>query len=75
MEGFVSADVTRELQAMTQVTDRLTESFADHSPDAVNRTVTSAHHRFDGSPIREFVPVLVERIARDELRHTTPAHD
>jgi hypothetical protein len=70
----VSADTIRERHALEQVTDRLSRSFADHfSPGQVNQAVSSIHHRFDGRPIREFVPVLVERIARDELRHSTPA--
>lgn len=70
----MSADTIRERHALDQVTDRLSRSFADHfSPTQVDRAVSSIHRRFDGRPIREFVPVLVERIARDELRHSTPA--
>jgi hypothetical protein len=69
----VSADTIRERQALDQVTDRLSESFADRfSPAQVDEKVSNIHHRFDGRPIREFVPVLVERIARDELRHSAP---
>ena len=64
----MSTDTVRERQALSQVTDRLAKSFADsYSPDQVDDTVASIHHRFDGRPIREFVPVLVERIARREL--------
>jgi hypothetical protein len=67
----VTADTVRERHALNQVTDRLSRSFADrYSPTQVGETVDSIHHRFDGRPIREFVPVLVERIARDELRHS-----
>ncbi|WP_369986535.1 three-helix bundle dimerization domain-containing protein [Streptosporangium sp. 'caverna'] len=29
------------------------------------------HRRFDNRPIRDFVPVFVERIAREELRHSS----
>jgi hypothetical protein len=73
-EDFVSADTTRERHALDQVTDRLSRSFADRfSPTQVDLKVSTIHHRFDGRPIREFVPVLVERIARDELRHNAPA--
>lgn len=69
----MSADTIRERQALDQVTHRLSRSFSDcFSPAQVGRTVSSIHHRFDGRPIREFVPVLVERIARDELRHSAP---
>jgi hypothetical protein len=70
---FVSADTLRERQALDQVTDRLTRSFAGRlSPAQVGEKVAMVHHRFDGRPIREFVPVLVERIVRDELRQPTP---
>ncbi len=70
------ADTVRERQALNQVTDRLTQTFADrYSPAQVNEAITAAHHRFDGRPIREFVPVLVERIARRELTtHAWSSH-
>ncbi|MDN3352073.1 three-helix bundle dimerization domain-containing protein [Actinomadura sp. DC4] len=69
----MSADTIRERHALDQLTDRLSRSFSDRfSPTQVDETVSSIHHRFDGRPIREFVPVLVERIARDELRHSAP---
>jgi hypothetical protein len=69
----VSADTIRERHALDQVTDRLSRSFADRlSPAEVNEKVSSIHRRFDGRPIRDFVPVLVERIARDELGHSAP---
>jgi hypothetical protein len=32
--------------------------------------VVAAHHRFDGRPIRDFVPILVERIAKEDLRRS-----
>ena len=69
----MTADALRERHALDQVTHRLSESFANRfSPAQVDERVNIIHHRFDGSPIREFVPVLVERIAREELRHSAP---
>lgn len=69
----MDADTLRERQAVEQVSDRLARTFSDRfSPSQVDEKVSSVHHRFDGHPIREFVPVLVERIARDELRRTAP---
>jgi hypothetical protein len=69
----VSADTIRERHVLAQVTSRLFQSFAeDYSHAQVDEKVSSVHHRFDDSPIRDFVPVLVERIARDELRHPAP---
>jgi hypothetical protein len=69
--GRTSAGVrnsVREQQAMRQVTDRLTRSFApSRSERRVAQTVSAVHHRFDGRPVRDFVPVLVERYARQEL--------
>lgn len=59
----------REQKAMHEVADRLTKTFgAEYSPDRVTQTVATIHHRFDDKPIRDFVPVLVERFAREELK-------
>ena len=72
----MSGDTLKERNALEQVTDRLTKSFADrYSPTQVVQAVDSIHHRFDGRPIRDFVPVLVERMVRDELRQSKPARN
>jgi hypothetical protein len=64
----------REKQAISAVNERLRRSFADsYSQSAVSHTVEQIHQRFAGRPIRDFVPVLVERYAREELR--TPRED
>jgi hypothetical protein len=42
---------------------------ARHGRDAV---VDAAHEQFKGTPIRDFVPVFVERLASEELDRTTP---
>lgn len=64
--------MVRERQAMHEVTDRLTKAFGPaYSPEQVTQTVTTIHHRFDDKPIRDFVPVLVERLAREKLRAPT----
>jgi hypothetical protein len=45
-------------------------------PGEVDRALEGARHRFDSSPIRTFVPILVERQVRDELNqrlHTPSA--
>lgn len=64
-----SVDQTkREEQAMREVAARLTRAFAPgRSSEQVTKTVDTILHRFDGRPIRDFVPVLVERYARKEL--------
>jgi hypothetical protein len=59
----------RERQAMREVTNRLTKTFGvEYSPEQVTRTISTIHQRFDDKPIRDFVPVLVERMAREALR-------
>ncbi|WP_245650495.1 three-helix bundle dimerization domain-containing protein [Nocardia harenae] len=58
----------REEQAIQRVRDTLVENFAEtHPADRIDRTVRSVRERFAGHPVREFVPILVERVARREL--------
>jgi hypothetical protein len=60
--------------AIKQVVARLAEAFTPTVPDEeISETVERIHHRFDGSKVRDFVPLLVENAARKELRtHTRP---
>jgi hypothetical protein len=65
----VHADTVLEREAIEQVTGKLTRIFADvHTAREVIETVASVHRRFEGSPVRDFVPLLVERFAREELK-------
>jgi hypothetical protein len=62
MSGVERAEEQRQI---AQVVSRLTESFP-YVPDfVITETVDSAHRRFDGARIREFVPLFVERHCRD----------
>ena len=57
-----------ELQAIDHITDQLRQTYRGrYTAEAVDRTIHDIHQRFDGQPIRDFVPLLVERIARKEL--------
>jgi hypothetical protein len=56
-----------ETRAITEVIHRLTASHPDLAPDFVQHTVRTSHERFDGSPIRDFVPMLVERMAKTSI--------
>ncbi|WP_037604973.1 three-helix bundle dimerization domain-containing protein [Streptacidiphilus rugosus] len=42
-------------------------------PEAVDRAWDAARRRFDGSRIRTFVPILVERVAAEVIRTSAPA--
>ena len=60
-------ETREEAHAISEVTRRLQEKFPDARPDVINAMVRDLHHEFDGDPIRDFVPVLVEREAVTRL--------
>ena len=59
---------TEEIRALDQVADRLRERFPDTPPDNIKQMVSQVHHQYDGSPIRDFIPVLVEREVSEHFR-------
>jgi len=61
-----------EARAMEEVVERLVARFPDVAEDRVRELVTAAHQEFADRPIRDFVPVFVERTARDELSRLSP---
>jgi len=56
-----------ERRALAEVVDRLFDRFPDLSEDRVRAVVTATHQKFEGMRIRDFVPILVERHAREQL--------
>ncbi|SNY76672.1 hypothetical protein SAMN04244553_0788 [Nocardia amikacinitolerans] len=64
----MAVDTVREEQAIRRLTDSLVENYTEtHSAEQIQTAIGSARQRFDGRPVREFVPILVERIVRREL--------
>jgi hypothetical protein len=61
-----------EQQAVEHVVARLLERFPSLTEDHVHAIVDEEHHRFDGRPVRSFVPVLVERAAKKRLGTEAP---
>ena len=59
-----------EQAALSQLEQRLTSSYVGVSADRIEAAVRTAHARFEHSKIRDFVPLLVERRARDELANS-----
>ena len=57
-----------EAHAIDEVVDRLVERFPDIPPSTVREVVEAQVAQFAGSPIRDFVPVLVEHEALELLR-------
>jgi len=57
-----------EDRAINEVVGRLAEEFPQASPEEVARIVGQSRHEFDDVPIRDFIPLLLERDARAQLR-------
>jgi hypothetical protein len=60
---------SEEDRAIREVVERLTKTFPDAQPDEVARVVEEARPEFEQSPIRDFVPLFVERSAKHRLLH------
>ncbi len=56
-----------EQQIIDGVAGRLTRKYPSVPADTVSAVVRQVHARFDGRPVREYVPLLVERFAAQEL--------
>jgi hypothetical protein len=50
-----------EWAAIEQIVVHLQRRFRSVAPDTVTVVVHGQHARFDGRPVRDFVPLLVER--------------
>lgn len=51
-----------------RIPDRLAAHFPEIALERIAEVVEEEYRRFDGRPIRDFVPVLTEHQARDRLR-------
>ena len=71
MSGSTSRNMRRngsgEAEAMARVVERLCQQFPEVPPDALEAVVNGHYEAFDGRPVRDFVPVLVERATRADL--------
>lgn len=56
-----------EEQVFTEIETRLTAKFAGLPPARVTTVIDGARQQFADSTIRDFVPLLVERRAEEEL--------
>ena len=56
-----------EQTVIDQLVGRLTSRYPAISQSRVERVVHDVHARFDGRPLRDYVPLLIERSARSEL--------
>lgn len=56
-----------ESTAIKQLVDRLSLTYPDLSPETIATVVRHNHARFEGWPVRYFVPLFVERSSMREL--------
>lgn len=56
-----------EVRALMAVVDRLAERFPEEPRSVIENVVAEEHRVLDDGPIRDYVPVLVERAARFRL--------
>lgn len=62
-----SSQTSTEQAAIREVVARLSQQFPDLSATDIDHAVRRQYARFTDSPIRDFVPVLVERATRQQL--------
>ena len=56
-----------EQTVIEQVVARLTSRYPAISESTVTGVVRDVHFRFEGRPLRDYIPLLVERTAKSEL--------
>ena len=57
-----------ERQALSRMMARLEQQFPELSTEEIERAVHGEYAKFDHAPIRDFVPIFVERRSRKNLR-------
>ena len=62
-----------EVRAIGEVRERLRSRYAGRSPKEISSVVDQAAAKFSTARIRDFVPILVERISKDELNRRVSA--
>jgi len=62
-----SSNAVAERRLIDQVVGRLTSRFPGVDPVTVLCVVDEIHARYDGRPVRDYIPLFVERNAKSEL--------
>jgi len=61
-----------EQTIIDQLVHRLAAMYPTIPPDTIAAVVQATYARFDGRPVRDYVPLFVERNARTELAQLDP---
>ena len=57
-----------EQRSVEEVIERLTKRYPDVDRFEIERIVAQEHQAFEGRPVRDFVPVLVEKSAKKRVK-------
>ncbi|WP_435174430.1 three-helix bundle dimerization domain-containing protein [Gordonia hongkongensis] len=68
-------DAYDERRQVTEVQHRLIGMYGDRKPEEVADAVETAYRHFDGTDVRDFVPLLVERRANEALSGSSVVAD
>lgn len=63
-----------EQALLAEVVSRLTRSYPTLLVDVIAEVVNDLHATFNGAPLREFVPLFVERKARSALEQLSVSY-
>jgi hypothetical protein len=73
LAAAVDNERRREDRAIVEVERRLIDRFSGvHAPEQVREAVRICQDGFADAPIREFIPILVERLTCQHLRGNDP---
>ncbi|ANJ27951.1 three-helix bundle dimerization domain-containing protein [Agromyces aureus] len=62
-----------EQHAVAEVVDRLAEKYPGVDRDEIARIVADEYAGLEGKPVRDFVPVLVEKSAKKRVKQAAKA--
>jgi hypothetical protein len=71
-EGRTNERARTELKSLERIVASLIERFPGTSRCAIERAVDRRYLEFYGAPIRDYIPIMVEREARADLRARDP---
>ena len=57
-----------EQRSVDEVIERLADKYPGVDPERIREIVAEEHHGFDDRPVRDFVPVLVEKSAKKRVK-------
>ena len=66
-EDKTEPELLNESRELERLVTRLRDRYPTLAPDQIRTAVNVAVHAFDGAKVRHFVPLLVERMARESL--------